>query len=88
METLSHRQLRNQSGEVLRRVAAGESFVVANDGVPTAMLTPVFADEREHLLATGQLRSARRTRDLSAFRDRRVPSRIGSTDQVLADDRG
>jgi len=41
METLSHRDLRNRSGEVLRAVGAGESFTVTNDGRPVAMLVPV-----------------------------------------------
>ncbi|MFT4166017.1 MAG: type II toxin-antitoxin system prevent-host-death family antitoxin [Microlunatus sp.] len=42
-ETLAQRALRNQSGEVLRRVVAGESFVITNDGVPVARLVPVDA---------------------------------------------
>lgn len=42
-KTLAQRALRNQSGEVLRRVAAGESFVITNDGVPVARLVPVDA---------------------------------------------
>lgn len=88
METISQRQLRNQSGDVLRRVAAGESFVVSNDGVPTALLTPVKLTERESLIATGQLRPAPRARDLASFKSRRRPSSAGTTEQVLADDRG
>jgi len=41
VETLSHRELRNRSGEVLRAVEAGESFTITNDGVPVARLVPV-----------------------------------------------
>lgn len=44
-ETLSQRELRNRSGEVLRRVAAGESFVLTNNGVPVGRLVPL--DEPE-----------------------------------------
>lgn len=40
-ETLSQRELRNRSGEVLRRVAAGESFVLTNNGVPVGRLVPL-----------------------------------------------
>ena len=41
LELLSQRELRNRSGEVLRRVAAGESFVVTNNGVPVRRLVPL-----------------------------------------------
>jgi prevent-host-death family protein len=41
METVSHREFRNRSGEVLRAVEAGESFTITNDGVPVARLVPV-----------------------------------------------
>jgi prevent-host-death family protein len=44
-EVLSQRELRNRSGEVLRRVAAGESFVLTNNGVPVGRLVPL--DEPE-----------------------------------------
>jgi len=39
--TISHRELRNNSGEVLRAVAAGETFIVTNNGEPVAELGPV-----------------------------------------------
>ncbi len=41
MPTISHRELRNQSAEVLRRVADGEAFEVTNHGVVVAHLSPV-----------------------------------------------
>ena len=40
-KTISHRELRNHSGEVLRAVAAGETFIVTNNGEPVAELGPV-----------------------------------------------
>ncbi len=40
MSTISQRELRNDSGEVMRRVEAGESFTVTRRGVPVAMLVP------------------------------------------------
>lgn len=40
MSTISQRELRNDSGEVLRRVEAGESFTVTRRGVPVAVLVP------------------------------------------------
>jgi antitoxin (DNA-binding transcriptional repressor) of toxin-antitoxin stability system len=38
---ISQRQLRNQSGEVMRALDAGESFLVTRNGVAVAELTPV-----------------------------------------------
>jgi len=38
--TISQRQLRNDSGSVMRRVSAGESFVVTSNGRPVADLVP------------------------------------------------
>lgn len=56
MEAISQREMRNNSGQVLRRVAAGESFVVTNNGVPTAVLSPVPTGQRAELAAAGLLR--------------------------------
>lgn len=38
--TIPHRELRNNSAELLRRAAAGESFEVTNNGRVVAMLVP------------------------------------------------
>jgi Antitoxin of toxin-antitoxin stability system len=43
METVAHREPRNHSAEVLRRVQSGESFEVTNDGHIVAILTPPVA---------------------------------------------
>jgi prevent-host-death family protein len=40
MATITHRELRNNSAEVLRRVAAGEAMEVTNRGVVVAHLSP------------------------------------------------
>ena len=39
--TLTHRDLRNSSGEVLRAVEAGEAYTVTNHGRPVARLVPI-----------------------------------------------
>lgn len=39
--TIPHRELRNNSSEILRAVQAGESFTVTNHGRPIAKLVPV-----------------------------------------------
>lgn len=41
---LSHRELRNESGRVLRAVETGETFVVTNAGVPVGRLVPLDHD--------------------------------------------
>lgn len=38
---LTQRELRNDSGEIMRALDAGESFVVTRKGVPVGELTPV-----------------------------------------------
>jgi prevent-host-death family protein len=40
MQVISQREMRNRSGEILRAVAAGESFIITNDGVEVAELIP------------------------------------------------
>lgn len=40
MTTITHRELRNNSAEVLRRVAAGEAMEITNRGVVVAYLSP------------------------------------------------
>ena len=43
LETLSQRELRNESGRVLRAVSEGRSFVLTNHGVPVGRLVPMDA---------------------------------------------
>jgi len=38
---LTQRELRNESGEVMRQLDQGMSFVVTRNGVPVAELTPL-----------------------------------------------
>lgn len=42
-ESLSQRELRNESGRVLRAVSEGQSFVLTNGGVPVGRLVPLDA---------------------------------------------
>lgn len=42
-ESLSQRELRNESGRVLRAVAEGQSFVLTNRGVPVGRIVPLDA---------------------------------------------
>jgi prevent-host-death family protein len=38
---ITQRELRNESGEIMRRLDDGESFVVTRNGVPVGELTPL-----------------------------------------------
>lgn len=41
MRSISQRELRNDSGEVMRQVARGASFRVTSRGEPIALLAPI-----------------------------------------------
>ncbi|MFN2543240.1 MAG: type II toxin-antitoxin system Phd/YefM family antitoxin [Actinomycetota bacterium] len=41
MDTISQRELRNDSAVVLREVQAGRSFIVTRNGTPVAELRPI-----------------------------------------------
>ncbi len=38
---ITQRELRNQSGQIMRRLDQGETFVVTRNGVPVGELTPL-----------------------------------------------
>ncbi len=38
---ITQRELRNESGEIMRALDRGESFLVTRDGVPVGELTPL-----------------------------------------------
>lgn len=40
-ETISQRELRNDSGEIMRMLDRGQSFVVTRNGTPVGSLTPL-----------------------------------------------
>jgi prevent-host-death family protein len=49
MKTISQRELRNESGEIMRGLARGESYRVTSRGVPVGMLGPIDASELDEL---------------------------------------
>lgn len=58
METISHREFRNQSGSVLERVRNGETIAITNHGEIAAILSPPFSSAMDRLAAAGRLREA------------------------------
>ena len=69
--------MRNESGELLRRVASGETIQVTNRGEIAALIVPPTTDTLSELASRGQLRPARRPVSSLASIVRRK-SRIGS----------
>jgi prevent-host-death family protein len=86
MKTITHREMRNQSGEILRRVADGETIEVTNNGERAALIVPPGIDPLADLLARGQVRPARRPpSDLRSVARRKSATR---SEEIVADVRG
>jgi prevent-host-death family protein len=86
MRTVTHREMRNQSGEILRQVANGETVQVTNQGQVAALIVPPETDTLAALAARGQVRMARRP--ASSLRSIvRHPSVLDS-EAIVADVRG
>ena len=86
MRTISHREMRNNSTEVLRAVRAGEVIEVTNHGEVTAVLVPPSLTPYERLVAAGKVRPPSGD-DVDLRRIRRVTSELTSS-EILADLRG
>lgn len=85
METIPHRELRNNSSKVLARVKAGETIAVTNHGEITAVLVPPGSTEYDQMVAAGLVtpaRSSGRARDIRRSQSSR------SSAEVLDDLRG
>lgn len=86
--TISHREMRNNSAEVLRRVEAGESFTITNHGEPVAELSPMRRSILDELEAKGQLRRATETwESLAKIKRIKLPDGVTTAD-IIADVRG
>lgn len=86
MEIVTHREMRNNSGEILRRVEAGESVQVTNNGRVAALIVPPTSDVLSDLATRGQLRRA--LREPSTLRDIRRRAAHRPSDEIVADSRG
>lgn len=85
METITHREFRNNSGQVLERVRGGATIAVTNHGEITAILVPPATAELEVLRASGRLREPTSSGPIGP--GKRVRHSMSSAD-VLADLRG
>jgi prevent-host-death family protein len=87
VRTISHRELRNNSAEVLRVVAAGETIEVTNHGEVAAVLMPPFLTPYERLVAAGKVREPQQDRRVDLRSIRRVIAPESSA-EIIADVRG
>ena len=81
-QTITQRELRNGSGEIMRRLDEGESFVVTRNGVPVGELTPlrrlrfVTAESVTEIFRTAPAVDAQRFRsDLDEIADQELTPR-------------
>lgn len=74
-ERISQRQLRNESGRILREVQAGAVYVITNNGEPVAEIRPIASDPLAGL-------TVRRARPGASFRDI-VPVEVDSDETAL-----
>jgi prevent-host-death family protein len=86
VKEITHRQMRNESGDVLRRVAAGESILVTNNGQPAAVIAPPPTDVLAMLTMLGQLRRALQPPSTLLALSPRTSDE--TTAEILADVRG
>ena len=80
---ITQRELRNESGEIMRRLDEGETFVVTRNGVPVGELTPlrrhrfVAADAVVELFRSAPALDYRSFRaDLDALADQAARPRV------------
>ena len=82
MDTISHRDLRNNSGQVLERVRRGESIGITNHGELAAILVPPNLAPIDLLAAAGRVRRA--SSDAALGLDKPLTTAV-TTAEVLAD---
>lgn len=87
MRTISHRELRNNSSEILRAVSAGETIEVTNHGEVAAILMPPGLTVYERLVIAGKVRVPQTDRPVDFRAVPRTVAPISSKD-IIADLRG
>jgi prevent-host-death family protein len=86
VRTVTHREMRNNSGEILRAVAAGETVQVTNNGQVAAVISPPDLSPLERLLASQAVRPAQS--GAAALRTIKRAKSRRSTREILEDVRG
>jgi prevent-host-death family protein len=84
VEHIGQRELRNDSGEVMRRVEQGESFTITRHGRPIADLVPHARPEPGPRRTLGELHEVFRA--LPVLDRQRWEAERAEADDVLGDD--
>lgn len=80
MERISHRELRNSSGEILRRVQEGEMFEITNNGVVVAELIAPRPENRLDVAIPASSRAP-----LSEFKPIVLPDGVSLVAMLIAE---
>ncbi len=86
MEIATHREMREHSSDLLRRVQAGETVLISNDGQPVAAIGHVSADTVSDLVGRRPARPARTP--VSSLAEIRRRTAKKSSGEILEDVRG
>jgi prevent-host-death family protein len=86
VRTISHRELRNNSSEILRAVSAGETIEVTNHGELAAVLVPPALTVYERLVA-GKVRVPDAERPVNLRTIPRTAAPVSSS-EIIEDLRG
>ena len=84
-EFIAQRQLRNDNAEIMRRVEAGESFVITRNGRPVADLVPHGVPPRKRKTGRDMQEDFRRLPPIDVeqwYRDREEADRIFGDDRI------
>jgi prevent-host-death family protein len=85
-ETIAQRRLRNDNAEIIRRVEAGESFVITRHGEPVADLTPHKDRPRRPRRTLAELQERRRALTPALDAEQWLAD-LAAADEFFADDR-
>ncbi len=66
--SISQRELRNDSGEIMRRLDAGETFIVTRSGVPVGRLSPLRREQFVTAYAVAEIFAGAPAIDAERFR--------------------
>jgi prevent-host-death family protein len=84
-ETIGQRQLRNDNAEIMRRVEAGESFVITRNGRPIADLVPHEVPPKKRRTGREMQEEFRKLPPIDVeqwYRDRAADDRLFGDDRI------
>jgi prevent-host-death family protein len=84
-QSISQRELRNDNAEIMRRVEAGESFVVTRNGKPVADLVPHGVPPKKRKTFRDMQEELRKLPPMDVeqwYRDREEDDRIFGDDRI------